>query len=472
MTWDAGSIFVVAPPRDGFLAYTRKGREQSLWVRRLASATRGLSAKEWYFADIGFKLGFRQGWGQDFDMRFTMGSGLVWLNPSEDLIALVEATDHHDTPIRIHLWSINLEDYHPLAVEPILVPGPMTLGVPVPRKIVDMHGDFLALNFDYVCSPSRTIMILNWKTGIVHLWLTGFDWVKCAFLSDYYMLVVAADRAIDEGTDRRGGPLLFIYNYQDIRGLHPKLHRKEPCVCQLGFPNYKQPMLSRNIELSTLGSHWEGTPYFREHAPFYMPRSRAFIKPMIDVNDCPDIWEGDMYGRPVDSIIHLIPLPLLLHYAGKAERNELEVLNATTYDRGWANVDWKEWGPHTFMLRTHGSCQHAIFGTKLVLYHEPTKNAHIYDFNQRRIKYLLSRQTLEDINAQVTTQIGSTRREDFPDIFDDPIVCRLACIRTVLRPPWLEDTSTALALDMSEDTLIFLSRDKERQGPRYVIATF
>ncbi|OCH86102.1 hypothetical protein OBBRIDRAFT_807024 [Obba rivulosa] len=256
-------------------------------------------------------------------------------------------------PIRIHLQSIRTGDYHPLASEPIFVPGPETLGVPVRRKLVDIHGDFLALNFDYVHSPSRTIIILNWKTGIVHL-----------------------------GIDLCGGPDLVSYDYQEEGPIQ----------------NYAEQSCASARSAS----------------------------------------------------------PMILHYIEKAKTIDPQI-NKTASEND-PTFKWDEWGTHAFMLRTHGTRQHAIFGTKLLLYHGSSKSVHGYGFNQRYIRFPLSRNTLEEINSQVTRQIGATYPGDFVEMFNDPITPRLLCLRTVLRPPRLEDTSKGLALDMSEDVLILLPR--------------
>ncbi|OCH93013.1 hypothetical protein OBBRIDRAFT_885872 [Obba rivulosa] len=434
----SGPLTLYEPPlaswlRGGTWAYIGEDR-RSVWLFTPSSSIRGTPGCIRSIPDLGFNL------------------VNLLCDPVQNLVALIQSEPHEQLGMKIHLRTMD-GTTHPSASTSFLqlktVPS-----VAQPEGF-DVHGDFLAIGYDFFMSIHQVpnndwnaAAIWNWKTGALVLGLYGCESVSCAFLSDRYILLTIVVRAEDDGITETH---LAVLDYR--QGSSGYVHYRDATyVCRFRYPQCMAEVSTWEFVIARPVIRHDGLNDTNLAAPFIHSQKDTIIHIVFLVN------RKALLHERMPRVSHLIPLSVLLRYIDDAG------------DRSpW--YDWDEWAPDTYLKCYRDRVNRTVFGSRLIEYDDTVrpKALRVHNFNQYYIKHRLSRSADNEDAERFAEGVTTTNSDDFTNIFMDRVETTLLCHTEELEMPWLDEFGSIERMYICDDAILFALDDEDF---RAVSATF
>ncbi|OCH90058.1 hypothetical protein OBBRIDRAFT_630098 [Obba rivulosa] len=345
-------VHIVVFPHAGIWVHTEDGSPSSLWLHRIPSTIRGIPPGTWKFEDVGFETDINR----------------LFVDPAQDLLVAIERADaiHWQQFSRVHLLSLSSGTCHPSTRGPISTHDELP-GRFAQHKIFGVQGAYLGLYTNHA-SPyygHTDVIILNWMTGAIHLWLCGFLDVNCVFLPNHFVLVLSAEYGQDIEAYYTQ-PYLMVFDYVHGSGKQTDCSSVQ-YICKFLYPTFKDDIGMSDFALSLSGTN-QDTSYTSEHqVPFLTSAEETLVTISMDLWT---VWKSCL-SDVIDNITHVVPASTFMRYA-------------QAYDRLTVVYEWGQWSTQTFMLRVDKESCHFAWGSKLMTCSKwgPQKGLRSYEFNQ------------------------------------------------------------------------------------------
>ncbi|KDQ54027.1 hypothetical protein JAAARDRAFT_60818 [Jaapia argillacea MUCL 33604] len=189
------------------------------------------------------------------------------IDPSQDLVALIEGPTHSKSSSTIRLCSIDSGKHHRLAKKSVIKHTP-DISTQNYTYDISISSRYLAILFS--SDKNKELAIWNWKTGTLKLRLVGRSLQSFSFWTSHHVLLAVVDT---EGNDQ---PELRIMKF-DQSGRKLQIGNA-PYLCSFLYPSLAEGATS--IRLRFLGSNpvpnWMPRP--DPKFPFFLDgQNRAFI---------------------------------------------------------------------------------------------------------------------------------------------------------------------------------------------------
>ncbi|KAK1228646.1 hypothetical protein PQX77_008240 [Marasmius sp. AFHP31] len=429
----------------------QKDREGWLMFRQLPSRYRGIEDKEWRVKP-------------DFRTRD------LGMDPSQDLLVLVEAPRCPDRSYRFHIKTLSSCTKHPLYVGD----GPDDPGVIVHRQrfpdphlsyTVQISGHHLGVLFNSVEMGENEIIIWDWRNGAMKLHLTGDEIRSFSFLSERHVALAVISVFVHQ---EELGISLLVVDFE-AEPSQKKRYDESARSYSLMLPRLSSSTLPVSFSIRCDPSPvWAPNPDLR--VPFHLaPSNRIHIVSLFFQTD-EDSEDGDEDEENAHVVVLFAPQSTLLAHADAQEDTH-------------RTIDWEVWGPtgtrlmkfpHAQMHSTVWECY--SYGSRYVVWECSSRTNDmytmlLYDFGRRA----RSREEATDHNCDLSALRSLPPDETFhvdapteiTKIFDQKVTTYMPYrVHLVSLPA----TNSRSSLMCSEDALIVVdSSENERQ---YRILTF
>ncbi|TFL06389.1 hypothetical protein BDV98DRAFT_600443 [Pterulicium gracile] len=391
---------------------------------QLAAHSRGIEKESWTVKGLDFPV-------RDFGM-----------DPAQDLLVLVEKPRwRRNGPVeerefRFHIRDIRTGEAHSqTTLKPALVAIPQHKADPDASYSIQTCGDFFGVHVMHHSGLlSDELRIWNWKTGALHLQLTGEDMHSFAFLSDKHVIIAVIPSSPNEQS-----------HLKVVAFTHPT---EEPVdIARTDYLlSFDLPPMGHGAEMAEIHLRCDPSPVWRPNTPapfFNAPENRVYIVTLwMHVNGA------------LDSCSLAIPLSTLRAHLDDADRPK--------------RLPWGVWGPHGSRLihLPHGAstvwvCY--VYGTRYVipLVLNGQVVLEIYDFNQLATRKAAQEESMREFE-EGEMEVCNDPSTSFLPVFAEPVITRLPYRKTQLPLP-----VPPTAMLLSEDSLIVV----DRQDNQYVIKT-
>ncbi|KAM5545949.1 hypothetical protein V8D89_000075 [Ganoderma adspersum] len=349
--------------------------ERTLHFTQIPSTIRGIKGTEWTVPDVGCKI-------RDFGM-----------DPAQDLLVVIEHFwDRRELTVRIHLKSLSTGAPHPAGPQ-----GGMVTYQPKPGRYsyaIQTSEGYLGILTSSQGEDASELLVWEWRTGTLHLHLTGPEMSSFAFLSPRYLLLAiqpALELDEDDVIQGPNTPLLAVVDLESTTSSTPVEFSKISCTCAFHYP-----ALSDTFIVVAMSLRSDPAPYWRPGpglpVPFAVaPEDRLFVV---------TLWV--MEGNVPLGVLSFVPASTLL--------NALASLEAEPGDGDGVRREfaWAEWGPQGSRLMYLPGMQASavwvcyVYGTTYALTVNEAEGKGVYtlDFNQLAIRRARTRGATGDIAVQ------------------------------------------------------------------------
>ncbi|PIL28992.1 hypothetical protein GSI_09039 [Ganoderma sinense ZZ0214-1] len=340
--------------------------DRTLHFKQIPSQIRGIRGTEWTIPNVGCKI-------RDFGM-----------DPAQDLLVVIEHFWHRpQLTVRIHLKSLSTGAPHPAGPQAGMVTyDPKPSGY---SYAIQTSEGYLGIHMSSQGEDASELLIWEWRTGRLHLHITGPELSSFAFLSSRHLLLgvqPALELNEEDLVQGPNNPLLVVIDLESTTSATPVEFSDLDYVCAFHYPT-----LSDTFIVVAMSVRSDPAPYWRPNPALPVPFSVSHEDRLFVVT----LWV--MEGNVPLGVLSLVPASTLL--------NALSSLEPGVVRRDFA---WDEWGPEGSRLMSMPGRQSAVwvcyvYGTTYALWGNDHGERAVYtlDFNQLAIRRALARGAADDI---------------------------------------------------------------------------
>ncbi|KAL0578615.1 Amino-acid acetyltransferase, mitochondrial [Marasmius crinis-equi] len=326
----------------------QRNRAGWLMFRQLPSRSRGIEEREW---KVKPQIRVRD-----------MG-----MDPSQDLLVLVEAPrwwgPMADRSYRFHIKTLSGCEKHPLSTGDGILVHRQIFPDPNLSYTIQVSGKHLGILLNSFEVGENELLVWNWQTGALLLYLTGDEIRSFSFLSERrILLAVISISHVQE--DFESGLLVVDFEAESSQR---KAYNEVLHGCTLALPKLSRTTLPVRLSIRCDPSPtWTPSPDLR--APFHLARYNRVYAVSLSVQTDLDEVEEDEEDSHV--VVFFVPQRTLM-------------TKGVIADGVQHKVEWEDWGPNVKLILMSGN---AIPTDQVREYSSRTDGMFtvlLYDFNRR-----------------------------------------------------------------------------------------